>query len=110
MGIVTHPLLKAFFVAVIGANPFEPRKFIGIFQNNPLLTLTVGNVRCMHQGAQQQPVRVHQNLAFAPLDFFFPASYPQSPPASVVLTLWLSSTPIDGVGSRSSAVRTISRK
>src|SRR2546421_11541975 len=40
---------------------------------------------------------------------FLPASYPRSPPCSVVLTDWLSRMPALGVGSRPCVIRTASR-
>ena len=53
-------------------------------------------MRFEHEGT---PVRVEERMALAPLTFL-PASSPRAPPASVVLTLWLSMIAADGLASR----------
>jgi hypothetical protein len=51
----------------------------------------------MHLGTDQQTGRVGDEVTLAAFDF---ASKPRGPPASVVLTDWLSMTPAEGLGSR----------
>ena len=60
----------------------------------------------MYDACDQYARGVSEKMPFASFDFL-PASNPRGPPASVVLTDWLSITPAVGDASRPSASRAI---
>src|SRR5215218_3607503 len=62
----------------------------------PVAVLDVGRVRLQHQGTT---VGVDEGVALSALDLLA-GVIALGPPASVVLTLWLSSTPAEGLAAR----------
>ena len=69
----------------------------------------------MHEDAEQQPVRVHRDVAHRSatrLDPFsrLAASQPRGPPLSVVFTLWVSMTAAVGLASRPAPSRSMTTR
>src|SRR5438093_9015129 len=95
-------------IGAVGPKDAQPR------QASPhLLQQGLGRIAILHIGGEHrqspdQAQRIDEQMPLAASDFF-PASYPRSPPASVVLTDWLSMMAALGVGSRPSTCRTSTR-
>jgi hypothetical protein len=69
---------------------------LSCFQH-PVRPIWVGDVGWIYD-EHQVPLRTNEDVTLAPGQLF-PPSKPRSPPASVVLTVWLSMIPALGVGS-----------
>src|SRR5713226_5854385 len=91
-------------VAGIGEDMAQPGKGIADGGEEERGSITILEACFMHDRADQQARCVGQDVALAALDLLA-GVIPCGPPASVVLTDWLSMTPAEGLASRPTASR-----
>lgn len=99
----------AFVVSAIGPNELETRKAARQRFEQEFPAIVILDVGFMHQHVYDQPIRVDEDMPFAPL-YFLPTVISAYPPFWLVFTDWLSIIAALGVGSRPCDSRTCSRK
>lgn len=101
-----HERLLVFFarIATIGEDVAQPREGASDRAQKRGCAVAILDIRRMDDRADQQSAGVGEDVSLAAL-IFLPASKPRGPPASVVLTDWLSITPADGLASRPATSR-----
>jgi len=71
--VVLHPLLEGLpSIAAISPDHLETRQLSTQSSQQYLACCPIPDISRQHFDAQQQPVRVHQQMPFAALDFFLP--------------------------------------
>jgi len=103
-GLESRPLRLVALIAAIDKGHGHPRAFTMHRAEQRREGVTILNAGGGDLTFYRQTERIDGDMSFAALDFL-PASKPRGPPASVVLTDWLSTTTAVGAGSRPSASR-----
>ncbi len=100
-----RPIHKLAGITAIGPNHFKAPPSRTQLPDQQLAAVTVLDVGRVNHQREDQPERVNDDMALAPLGFLA-RIVPSVAPFSAVLTDWLSMMPALGVGLRPSSIRT----
>ena len=95
-------------IAAIGVEPHQEWINAEHGRHDEFAAVAILNVGGMHDGVDQQALRIDENVALLALDLFsrvVARRIDRSPPFSALLTLWLSMTAAVGLASRPIASR-----
>jgi len=95
-------------IATIGVEPQQEWIKAEQRRHDEFAAIAILNVGGVHDGVDQQALRIDENVAFLALDLFsriVTRRIDRSPPFSALFTLWLSMTAAVGLASRPSASR-----
>lgn len=95
-------------VAAVGVELAQERLQAEYSRHQQHTAIAVLHVGCVHDGVQQQALRVYQDMALLALNFLARVKARRvnaGPPFSALLTLWLSMTAVVGLASRPACSR-----